>query len=67
MMNLTVITIPDKRLSSAVFIIAKEGISYGLEAIEIASKIDGKYMPELYYNYFKNSYLKSKNEMIFDL
>ncbi|WP_051251805.1 amidase family protein [Psychrilyobacter atlanticus] len=67
MMNLTVVTIPDERLASGVIILAREGVEYGIEALKIASKLSGEYLPKLYYRYFKNSYLDSKNDMIFDL
>lgn len=67
MMNLTAITIPDTRSSSGVIILAKQGLEYGSKAFEIAETLAGDYMPDLYYRYFKNSYLTKKNDITFKL
>lgn len=67
MLNLTAITIPDTRSSSGIIILAKQGLNYGSRAFEIAEKLSGNYMPDLYYRYFKNSSLTKINDITFKL
>ncbi len=66
MVNATAITIPSEEVGSGIVILAKQGIQNGLKAIKLAEKISRETcLPDLYYKYFKNSYLRKKNNLIF--
>jgi hypothetical protein len=68
MVNATAVTLPSSEISSGIVIIAREGIEEGVSAIEIAKKLSDLYkLPELYYSYFKNSYKRKQNNIIFSL
>jgi hypothetical protein len=67
MVNATAVTIPANEIASAIVMISKEGTDNGIEVIELAEKISSQYrMPQLYIDYFKNSYLRRKYELIFN-
>lgn len=68
MLNATAVTIPSSDISSGVVITAREGINEGLAAFELAKKMSDIYkLPELYYRYFKDSYKRKKNDIIFSV
>ena len=67
MVNATAVTIPTNEVSSGIVMVAREGTDNGICVIELAEKISGLYkMPQLYIDYFKNSYLRRKDELIFN-
>lgn len=68
MLNSTAVTIPSSEISSGIVITAREGIEEGMAAIEIAKKLSNLYtLPELYYSYFKESYKRKENNIIFSV
>lgn len=68
MINSTCITIPIDEVASGMVITSKEGVEAGLKAIMVAEVLYDLYkLPELYYSYFKNGYLREKNDIIFSL
>lgn len=65
--NATAVTIPANEVSSGIVMVSREGIDNGICVIELAEKISGLYkMSQLYIDYFKNSYLRRKDELIFN-
>lgn len=67
MVNATAVTIPANEIASAIVMVSREGTDNGTRVIELAEKISSQYiMPKLYIDYFKNSYLRRKNELIFN-
>lgn len=67
MVNATAVTIPANEVSSGIVMVSREGIDNGICVIELAEKISDLYkMPQLYIDYFKNSYLRRKDELIFN-
>jgi len=67
MVNATAVTIPANEVASGIVMVAREGTDNGTCVIELAEKISGLYkMPQLYIDYFKNSYLRRKDELIFN-
>ena len=68
MINATAITIPSWEISSGVVITAREGINLGIAAISLAKELENLYkLPELYYRYFKDSYKRKENNIIFSV
>jgi hypothetical protein len=68
MLDATSITIPVDEAASGIVITSQPGIKEGMKAIRISEEIKDLYrMPELYYNYFKDGYLRKKNDIIFSL
>ena len=67
MVNATAVTIPANEVASGIVMVSREGIDNGICVIELAEKISSQYiMPQLYIDYFKNSYLRRKDELIFN-
>ena len=67
MVNATAVTIPAKEVASGIVMISREGTENGTCVIELAQIISSQYiMPQLYIDYFKNSYLRRKDELIFN-
>lgn len=68
MLNATAVTIPSSDISSGVVITAREGVDEGVGAINLAKKLMDLYtLPEIYYRYFKDSYKRKENDIIFSL
>jgi hypothetical protein len=68
MVNATAVTIPANEVASGIVMVSREGIDNGIRVIELSEKLSSEYlMPELYISYFKKSYLRRKNELIFDM
>jgi Asp-tRNA(Asn)/Glu-tRNA(Gln) amidotransferase A subunit family amidase len=68
MLNATAVTIPSSEVGSGIVVTAKEGIEEGLKAISLAKELSSLYkLPELYYRYFKDSYKRSENNIIFSV
>lgn len=68
MLNSTAVTIPASEVSSGIVITAREGVQEGLAAIDLAEKLSDLYtLPELYYRYFKDSYKRKENSIIFSM
>lgn len=67
MVNATAVTIPANEVASGIVMVSREGTENGICVIELAEKISSQYkMPQLYIDYFKNSYLRRKDELIFN-
>lgn len=67
MVNATAITIPSEEIGSGIVILAKEGLESGLKAIKLAEKISRETkLPDLYYRYFKNGYLRRRKDLVFE-
>jgi hypothetical protein len=61
------VTIPANEVASGIVMVSREGTDNGTCVIELAKKISSQYiMPQLYIDYFKNSYLRRKGELIFN-
>lgn len=68
MLDGTSVSIPIDEVASGIVITAGPGINEGIKAIRLAEDIKDLYsVPELYYNYFKEGYLRRKNDLIFSL
>lgn len=68
MINATAVTLPSSEISSGIVITSREGIDEGLNAIEIAKCLSNLYkLPELYYRYFKDSYKRKQENLIFSI
>jgi hypothetical protein len=68
MANATAITIPSSEISSGIVLTAREGIKEGIAAISLAKSLSGIYkLPELYFRYFKDSYKRKENDIIFSV
>lgn len=68
MVNATAVTIPVNEVASGIVMLSREGINNGIRLIKIAEKLSEQYiMPQLYIDYFKKSYLRRKNEFIFNI
>lgn len=68
MLNATCITIPVDEIASGIVITSRAGREEGIKALKVAEKLKDLYsMPELYYSYFKDGYLRRKNDIIFSL
>lgn len=66
MVGATAVTIPADEAASGIVMVCGEGIYNGIRLIHIAEKLSAQYvMPETYVSYFKNSYLRRKNDFIF--
>ena len=67
MVNATAVTIPANEVASGIVMVSREGTDNGIRVIELAEKISSQYiMPKLYIDYFRNSYLRRKYELIFN-
>lgn len=67
MVNGTAVTIPVNEVASGIVMVSREGINNGIRLIKLARKLSDQYiMPKLYIDYFRNSYLRRKNELIFN-
>ena len=68
MVNATAVTIPSKEVASGIVMISREGIDNGIRLIKLAKKLSSQnVMPQLYIDYFKKSYLRRRNELIFNI
>lgn len=68
MVNATAVTIPVDEIASGIVMLSREGIENGVRLINIAEKLSEKYiMPKLYIDYFKKSYLRRNNDLIFNI
>ncbi|MBU3182195.1 hypothetical protein [Clostridium psychrophilum] len=68
MVNATAVTIPVGEIASGIVMLAREGIDNGVRLINIAEKLSDKnLMPKLYIDYFKKSYLRRNNDLIFNI
>lgn len=66
MLNSTAVTIPSSDAASGIVIISREGLENGMNLLKLSKKITSLYrLPNLYYEYFKNSNRRRKNEFIF--
>lgn len=66
MLNATAVTIPSEEAASGLVMLTREGVESGLILLELSRKITNLYrLPQLYYDYFKNSNKNRKNELIF--
>lgn len=68
MINATAVTIPIDEAASGLVITAKEGMECGRAAIELGKKLKNLYrLPDLYYNYFRDSYKRRSGNNIFSV
>lgn len=68
MLDATSVSVPCGEAASGIVITAPPGIREGIGAISLAEEIKDLFsMPELYYNYFKDGYLRRKGDLIFSL
>jgi hypothetical protein len=68
MINATSITLPIEEAASGIVITAKEGLDNGFAAMAIARQLKELYrLPELYYRYFRDSYRRRRNDIIFSV
>jgi Asp-tRNAAsn/Glu-tRNAGln amidotransferase A subunit and related amidases len=68
MLNATSVSIPIDEAASGIVVTSRNGITEGMKAIKLAEMIGDLYrMPELYYNYFKDGYLRKRNDLIFSM
>jgi hypothetical protein len=67
MVNATAVTIPANEVAAGIIMVSREGTDNGIRMIELAEKVSSQYiMPQLYIDYFENSYLRRKDELIFN-
>lgn len=68
MVNATAVTIPVNEVATGIVMVSREGINNGITLIKLARQLSENYiMPELYIDYFKYSYLRRRNELIFNV
>lgn len=68
MLDATSVTVPGPEVASGLVITSGSGMDCGMKTIMAAEEVKDMYnLPGLYYNYFKNGYLRRKNDLIFSL
>lgn len=66
MLDATAVTIPSAEAASGLVIASGKGLDSGLNLLNLSRKITSLYrLPQLYYEYFKNSNMVRRNELIF--
>ena len=68
MVNATAVTIPANEVASGIVMVSREGTYNGIRLINIAKNLSSQYVrPQLYIDYFKKSYLRRRNGLMFSV